>query len=89
MKAFERQLTELMVFLLVPLAEMQVDGLKPMERSGLANCARDGVGRREHAFKCFKILEADANTIQWVVFELTKAVVHPPMKGVDEDLKTA
>lgn len=77
--------TELCVSILIPLIEVEIEKLKPMEVGGMTNEPRGRVRTSKDAFAGFKVLDAEPCEIQRVVAELTFAVVSVAMESVDSE----
>lgn len=66
----QNQLTELEVLLFIPLFEVQVQSLRPMELRSVSNGTRDIVGCREYALHCLKIFNTTSGLVKYVEVRL-------------------
>ncbi len=80
-------LTQLEVPIAIPLIEMQIYKLEPMEMRRESDRPRHRIGRRKDPFACFQILETEDRQEQWVEAQLTKSIVRVAVERVHDELE--
>lgn len=78
-------LTEVLIFIVVPLLKVKIEILHPMKRRSMSDKPRHCIGSRKNALESFKIFNAKTSKVERVIRELAEAIVRIPVKGVDSE----
>jgi hypothetical protein len=79
--------TQLGVFLEIPLIEVEVEELQPMEVRCMADEPGDAVWCREYPLARLEVFKPKAVEVQWVKTKLAGPVVGVPVEGIDSHPK--
>jgi hypothetical protein len=81
----DRGHTKLCVPIQVPLLEVEVEELNPVEVRSMPDQTSDGVRGGKDPFTCFQVFEPEAIGIQWVELQLATSVVRMAMECIDNE----